>query len=149
MKAFVPGLLRIGLDRLAPEHVRVREDTRAVAQAEGVVVAEHEQALNLASVRRAVVRKHPEPGVRHRLELAREAEVGHVARDHHGVDALVAEIRERLFERVRLVAGGERAPVGGEPHVHVAHHAELQLGRDAIYCVRRGRNKLRPSQRAE
>ena len=92
MEAFVPGFLRIGLDRLAPEEVGVREDARAVPQAEGVMVAEHEQPLDLASVRRAVPREHLEPGVRDGLELARKPEVGHVARDHHGVDALVAEV---------------------------------------------------------
>ena len=92
------------------------------------MVAEHEESLDLAAVRRTVVRKHLEPGLCHGLELAGQPEIGHVARDHHGVDALVAEIRERPFERVRLIAGGKRAPVGGEPHVHVAHDAELQFG---------------------
>ena len=150
VEAFRPGLLRVGLHRLAREDGGVLEHAPAVLQAEGVVVAEHEQALDLASVRRAVVREHLEPGVGDGLELARQPKVGHVARDHHGVDALVAKVCERLFERVRFIAGGERTPVGGKPHVHVAHHAELQQGRDAIYCVRRTRNGragARPSQR--
>ena len=88
------------------------------------MVAEHEDALDVATVRRLVVREDIEPSVRQRLQLAGEAAVRHVARDRHGVDAVVAEPRERRLKGLRVIRVAQLLATGGKAHVHVRERAE-------------------------
>ena len=126
MEADIPGLLRVGFDRLLPATGLVREDARAIHHAAGVVVAEDEEAFDLAPVRRLVVRKYAEPDVGGGLEFAREAAVRDVARHDHGVGTVVAEPFKRLLEGLRTVAALKRLAVLGEPNMDVADNAEAQ-----------------------
>ena len=126
MEADVPGAHRIGLYRLAPHQVRVAEHTFPVLEPERIMVPEHEDALDLPPVRSAVVRENPVPGIRNGLEFAEKSGVGHVTRDHNGVNAAVAVVFERPFESGGVVAGLKGFPSRSEPHMHIAHHPEPQ-----------------------
>ena len=83
------------------------------------MIAVDEKFLDLPSVGRTVIRKDVVPGVRHVLQLTDEPVVGHVANDHHGIDLLVAEERERLAKDLR------RGPIR---NVNVAQDTEGEVG---------------------
>ena len=87
----------------------------------------HEKPLHLAPVWRTVAGEHAIPRVGDGLQLADETLVGHVARDDYGVNPAVAEVCERLLERLGVVALGKRAAAHGQPDVYVANDAEPEL----------------------
>ena len=68
-----------------------------------VVIAEHPELRHRPAVPRLAVREDLEPAVRRPLQLRVESVVGDVAGNHHAIDALVVEVRQRRKEGV-LVA---------------------------------------------
>ena len=85
-----------------------------------IMVAVDEQLLDRLSAQPLAVRERLLPRIGHMLQLRDEPLVGHVARDHHAIDALVAKPRERLEKCFRSIRTRRLA------HMHVAHHAESQ-----------------------
>ena len=71
-------------------------------------------------VRRLVVREDGIPGVGGVLQLADTPAVGDVARDQHRVHPFVAEISQRLLERLVVM-------VLVIPHMDIAHHTEPEV----------------------
>ena len=115
-----------------PENLSRGAARPAVSPAFVVVVAVHEQALDLPAGRVPAAGERCVPRARHRLQLRNEPPVGHVAAYRHGVHAAPAEQSERLPE---LLFAGERkravlAARGGE--MDVAHDAERDSGRHAL-----------------
>ena len=102
------------------------------------MVAEHEHALDRPSVRCLVAGKDLEPRVGQRLQLAGKTAVRQVARDHHGIRAVVAEPRERLDERLGVVRWIERLAALRERHMHVREKPKRQRGLPARESSRRG-----------
>ena len=98
-------------------HMHVKRHV-AVPVALVVVVAGAEQLLNLASIRRTVVREHTVPCVCHISEPALQAPVAQVSGDDHGIHLAVAEILERPPERDRGFGRGD---------VDVAYNAEGEI----------------------
>ena len=91
----------------------------AVLETLDVVIAVHEQLLDMPSVGSAVCWKDLVPGLCDVLELGHKPVVGEIAYDHHGIHALVAIPAKGLAEYLG------RIPVG---YVYVAHDAELESG---------------------
>ena len=121
----------------------------AVVEALEVVVAVHEEPLNVAAVGCLVVREHLEPGVRHELQLVDESLVGDVAHYHHGVDALGAEPLEGVDQRGGVVAVRESFAVRPQPHVDIAHDTERDVGIAARERAGMGLEDTVSAERAE
>ena len=136
LERLLPALLRVELDHLGGTFLRRLEFL--FLPVGHVVVAVFEELRHRTPVRRLVLGKHLEPGVRHELELEHEAVVGHVARHQDGVHALRAVPFKRLDEDLLrgLVA-----------HVDVAQHAHLHARRAAHRAGRRREHAPRTCRR--
>ena len=81
---------------------------------EGLVIPVDEKLLDLAAVRRAVIREHALPGRARRDKPFVHPPVRHVAGQHHGIDALLAEPTKGAFERDLDVRGDFVGPLSSQ-----------------------------------
>ena len=89
-----------------------------------IVVAVHKDALDLASVRSPVVRKHIEPRIGKRLHLVGNAKIAQVTCRNHRIRSLIAEKLQRLapeLSEILVLASVEK------PYVDVRRHTKNKI----------------------
>ena len=100
-----------------------------IVPAVDVVVARHEDLLDVLAVGTLVAGEHAPPRFAHAAQLRVEPAVGHVAGDQHGVHLLVAEISQGLLEDVARALPARDVDVGedAEPEPRRSLRAERAM----------------------
>ena len=114
---------------------------------EAVVVAVHEHRLHARAVQALAVGEHLAPDLSHAVQLGHLPGVGHVAGDHDGVHAPLAEILQRGAERTGGAGDVTVLRLAVVTNVNVAHHAEAERRTRRRHVGERPRVKRRPRGR--
>jgi hypothetical protein len=105
-----------------------------------IVVAGDKNLLHMPPVRSAVAGEYALPVGSDILKVGNEPEIDDIAADHDRIDAVVAEILERVAERLA---------VGVPYYVHIADYAELEFRSFAGTEQRRRPQKSASAESAE
>ena len=114
---------------------------------EAVVVAVHEDRLHARAVQALVVGEHLAPHLAHTVQLGHLPRIGHVAGDHDGVHAALAEILQRGAERAGGAGDVAVLRLAVVADVDVAHHAKAERRTRRRHVGERPRVKCRPRGR--